>query len=86
MLLRFPRTSSPYALREFIDEPKLFKTYKHYNDWGERVGVTSVSDLNKLIINRKINKNIAKSSVFIYPKKKPRRLFKNSLSNVLILP
>lgn len=55
MLLRFPRTSSPYALREFIDEPKLFKTYKHYNDWGERVGVTSVSDLNKLIINRKIN-------------------------------
>ena len=55
MLLRFPKTSTPFVLQNFIDEPKLFKTYKHYNDWGERLNVTSVSDLNRLIINRKIN-------------------------------
>ena len=54
-LLRFPRSNEPDILRDFVDQPKLFEVYKNYKLWGKRLGVTSVSDLNRLVISRKIN-------------------------------
>lgn len=54
-LLRFPRSREPNSLRPFTDQPKLFEIYRKYKTWGKRLGVTNVSDLNKLVIERKIN-------------------------------
>lgn len=54
-LLRFPPSTSPYVLKEFSDQPKLFEIYRKYKLWGKRLGVTAVSDLNQLIVDRKVN-------------------------------
>lgn len=54
-LLRFPPSTSPYSLKEFSDQPKLFEIYRKYKLWGKRLGVTAVSDLNQLIVDRKVN-------------------------------
>ena len=54
-LLRFPKSSTPNKLKPFQDQPRLFEIYKKYKTWGKRLGVTSVADLNQLIIERKIN-------------------------------
>ncbi len=54
-LLRFPKVSQPNVLTPFNDQPKLFEVYSKYKDWGKRLKVTSVANLNQLIIDRKIN-------------------------------
>ncbi len=82
-LLRFPHTKSPEKISEFTDEPKLFDVYKKYKKWGALLNVTSVSSLNDLIINRKVNdfinvsetfqqKNIANIATQVYMRKKVR--------------
>lgn len=54
-ILRFPSYQDVDKLAEFVDSPKIFEIYRSYKEWGKRIGVTSVPDLNRLIINRKIN-------------------------------
>lgn len=54
-LLRFPNSSNPFELPEFVDEPKLFEIYTKYKKWGQRIGITSAADLNELIAKRKLN-------------------------------
>lgn len=54
-LLRFPKTSDPEVIPEFQDQPKLFEVYKNYKEWGQRLNVTSVASLNKMVVDRKIN-------------------------------
>ncbi len=54
-LLRFPRSKEPETIRPFHDQPKLFELYQNYKNWGKQLGVTAVSDLNRLIIDRKVN-------------------------------
>ncbi len=49
-ILRFPPTSSPDSLGEFEDIPNLFEVYTRYRKWGERLGVSSVGDLNEVIL------------------------------------
>ncbi|MBP3710075.1 MAG: nucleoside kinase [Treponema sp.] len=63
-LLRFPKSSEPDKLTEFVDEPKLFEIYSRYKEWGKRVGVTSAASLNKLINERKLNDFIDISETF----------------------
>jgi len=48
-------SANPYELKEFCDQPKLFEIYSKYKTWGKRLGVTAVADLNRLIVERKIN-------------------------------
>ena len=53
MLLRFPESKN--GIEPYSDNPKIFQIFKEYKDWGKRVGVSSVSDLNALVSRRKIN-------------------------------
>lgn len=54
-LLRFPEYGKPDLIPDFNDNPKIFEIYKHYKEWGKRVGVTSAASLNELIVKGKIN-------------------------------
>lgn len=54
-LLRFPESTNPNVLTEFIDKPLLFSIYKKYKEWGKRVNVTAAIDLNELVLKKRIN-------------------------------
>lgn len=58
-LLRFPTTENPDGIPDFHDQPKLFEVYKHYKEWGKKVDVTCVADLNEFVNTRKVNDFIA---------------------------
>lgn len=53
-ILRFPRTKEPGVLPPFKEEKKLFELYSKYKEWGERVGVTNVAQINALVADRTI--------------------------------
>lgn len=57
-LLRFPPTSHPHTLDEFHDIPLLFSVYRNYKKWGKLMGVSSVGDLNEIILNGNIKEFI----------------------------
>lgn len=48
-LLILPRKSSPTEIEEFVPLPKLFKTMEMACDWGVKLGVDTVGDLNNQI-------------------------------------
>lgn len=64
LLLRFPKTTKPEEIPEFVDEPKLFNIYEKYKKWGKQLNVTSSSHLTELIIKRKVNEFIDISETF----------------------
>ncbi len=57
-LLRFPSTAKPETLDEFHDIPHLSAVYKNYKKWGKLIGVSSVGQLNEIIIDGKIKEFI----------------------------
>lgn len=57
-LLRFPKHTDPEHLTEFKDNPKIFEIYKNYKEWGRKVSVTSVADLNELTVEKRANEFI----------------------------
>lgn len=48
----------------FIDQPRLFETYAHYKDWGKKIGVTCVAQLNNIIVHRKVSDFIDITEIF----------------------
>ncbi|MBR4448823.1 MAG: nucleoside kinase [Treponema sp.] len=54
-LLRFPSYHEPDKLAKFEDNPKIFQIYHEYKNWGKRIGVRTICDLNERILHRKIN-------------------------------
>lgn len=69
-LLRFPLTKTyskeePFGtIPDFHDQPKLFETYSRYKTWGRKVGVSTVADLNNIIVHRKISDFIDITEIF----------------------
>ena len=55
MVLILPNRSNPTALDEFKPLPKLFKSMEIASDWGEKLGVDTVSDLNDEIRKGRFN-------------------------------
>lgn len=49
VLLRFPQTSSPDKIPEYVDEKMLYKTFGEQSRWGKLMGIDYVSDLNRKI-------------------------------------
>ncbi len=55
MVLILPNRLNPTALDEFKPLPKLFKSMEIASDWGEKLGVDTVSDLNDEIRKGRFN-------------------------------
>lgn len=55
MVLILPNKSNPTKLDEFKPLPKLFKSMEIASDWGEKLGVDTVSDLNDEIRKGRFN-------------------------------
>lgn len=54
-MLILPTTEHPDSLEEFQPLPKLFNSMEIASDWGEKLGVDTVSDLNDQIRQGKFN-------------------------------
>jgi uridine kinase len=54
-VLILPSKENPNVLGEFEPQPKLFKSMAMASDWGEKMGVNTVSDLNNQIKQGRFN-------------------------------
>lgn len=48
-ILRYPTPESFPELPPFVEQPKLFLVFHHYEQWGEALGISDIGQLNKLI-------------------------------------
>lgn len=48
-ILRFPTPESFPELPPFVEQPKLFLIFHHYEEWGEALGISDIGQLNQLI-------------------------------------
>lgn len=55
LVLILPNKKNPTVLEEFQPLPKLFKSMEIASDWGEKLGVDTVSDLNDQIRKGRFN-------------------------------
>ncbi|MBN1145684.1 MAG: nucleoside kinase [Anaerolineales bacterium] len=56
--LRFPRRQAPTQLLPLLQYPKLLNTFHQYNNWLNRLGISSVGALNDAIQDRRIDEVI----------------------------
>lgn len=54
LLLKVPSRKRPTTIGMTRKMPKLFTVYKQFKDWGKRIGVPYISDLNKRVENKDI--------------------------------
>ncbi|MBD3284819.1 nucleoside kinase [candidate division WOR-3 bacterium] len=52
-ILRFPTPASFPELPPFVEQPKLFLVFHHYEEWGEALRISDIGQLNKMIAERK---------------------------------
>lgn len=50
-MLVLPSQKEPNVLKPYVDRPKLFKTLKESEKWGQEIGIENVGDLNDCICN-----------------------------------
>lgn len=62
-LLRFPTPKAPNEVPPFEDIPHLFEIYKESKNWGRLVGVSSVGELNDLILSGKVKDYVEISEI-----------------------
>lgn len=55
LILNLPEKHSPRELQKFVPRTKLFKTLKQADEWGEKLGVDTVGDLNNEICKGNLN-------------------------------
>ncbi|TET22637.1 MAG: nucleoside kinase [Candidatus Stahlbacteria bacterium] len=48
-ILHFPTPESFPELPPFVEQPKLFLVFHHYEEWGEALGISDIGQLNRLI-------------------------------------
>ena len=62
-LLRFPSPKAPCEIPAFEDIPHLFEIYKESKNWGRLVGVSSVGELNDLILSGEVKDYVEISEI-----------------------
>lgn len=58
LLLKVPNRKRPTSIPQTRKMPKLFTVYKQFKDWGKRIGVPYISDLNKRVEKKDIGELI----------------------------
>ena len=54
-MLVIPNAQTPTKLDPYVDRPNLFKTLKNSERWGQKIGISTVGDLNDAVCNGSIN-------------------------------
>ena len=47
VILRYPRSSSPHHIPEFVEEPKMYEVFAEETRWDKLLGITFAYDLNR---------------------------------------
>ena len=47
MILRYPRSSSPHHIPEFVEDPKMYEVFAEETRWDKLLGITFAYDLNR---------------------------------------
>lgn len=55
LILQMPDKKHPESLAPFAPSPKIFQVQKEAEKWGERMGVSTVGELNEMISKGKMN-------------------------------
>ena len=55
-ILQFPERKFPVSIPRFKDLPNLFSIFKNYKRWGETIGISTVGDLNEVIVRGNFRK------------------------------
>lgn len=55
LILNLPEKNCPDELKSFVERTQLFKTLKQADEWGDKMGVDSVGDLNDKICKGNIS-------------------------------
>jgi len=54
-VISYPNYENPSFTLDYVHKPLVYKTFKEYSEWGETVGVSNASDLNKIVSLGKAN-------------------------------
>ncbi len=54
-MLVIPNAQTPTKLDPYVDRPNLYKTLKDSERWGQKIGISTVGDLNDAVCNGSIN-------------------------------
>ena len=63
-ILNLPSRSEPEVISEFVPREKLFHTLRQADEWGNKMGIGTVGDLNCQICNGKLNDLILVQEAF----------------------
>lgn len=58
LLLRYPQSQSPFRLAEFVDNPLLFEVFRENRKASSVIGISSLGDLNRKIIDGSVEETI----------------------------
>ena len=64
LILNLPDKKSPEEVTEFIPREKLFHTLRQADEWGNKMGIDTVGDLNNQICDGKLNDLILVQEAF----------------------
>ena len=64
LILNLPDRKSPEEVTEFIPREKLFHTLRQADEWGNKMGIDTVGDLNNQICDGKLNDLILVQEAF----------------------
>lgn len=57
-IIRYPRETEPNTIPKFVEQPKLFGVFREFERWQSILSLRTVSDLNQLIVDEKIDQII----------------------------
>ena len=61
--LAFPSVSNPECTLDYVHHKQVFDKFLDYTNWGEKIGISNASDLNKIVSEGKYNQVIRLAEV-----------------------
>ena len=61
--LAYPNVSNPECTLDYVHHKKVFDKFLDYTNWGEKIGISNASDLNKIVSEGRYNEVIRLAEV-----------------------